>query len=82
MTSLATVGEIAIRFLRASVQSGARPGDTLGPQFWPGKVHLPGLLADFPAGLDFAAQLGWVEKLPGDQLRLTDMGFAAARAKG
>jgi hypothetical protein len=76
MTFSATVKVVAIRFLRASIQAGANVGDILGPHLWPGKVHMPGRLADWPAGLDYAVKLGWIERLPGDQYRLTEPGFA------
>jgi hypothetical protein len=76
MSSLALARDIALRILRASVQGGAQPGDTIGRAFL-GTVHLPGLMADFEAGLNYAAEQGWVEKLPGNQIRLTDSGFAA-----
>jgi hypothetical protein len=41
---------------------------------------MPGVIADWTAGLEFAVRRGWVEKLPGDQYRLTDAGFAAAKS--
>jgi hypothetical protein len=71
--------KIAVICLRAFVQGGARPGDVLGPQFWPGTVHMPGLIADFTIGLGYAVQQGWIEK-SGDQYRLTEGGFAAAQS--
>ena len=78
MTSVSIAKEIAVRFVQASVQAGAHPGDILGPNFWPGDVHMPGLHADFDAGKEYAAHQGWVDKLPGDQYRLTDAGYAMA----
>lgn len=77
MTSFPAHKEVAIRILRAFVQSGALPGDDLGPHFWPGKVQMPGEIADFPAAVNYAVQQGWAERSPGDQYpRLTDAGFA------
>jgi hypothetical protein len=77
MTSITIAKDIATRFLGASVQGGARPGNIIGPEFLQGMVRLPGLMADFPAGMDYAAEQGWVEKLSDNQFRLTDAGFAA-----
>jgi hypothetical protein len=77
MTSTTIAKDSATRFLRASVQGGARPGNIIGPEFLQGVVHFPGLISDFPAGMDYAAEQGWVEKLPGNQFRLTAAGFAA-----
>jgi hypothetical protein len=76
MTSLALARDIALRILRASVQGGARPGDIIGPAFL-GTVHLPGLMADSEAGLNYAVEQGWIEKLPSNQIRLTDAGLVA-----
>jgi hypothetical protein len=71
--------KIAEIILRSSVQGGARPGDILGPHFWPGTVRMPGLLADFTIGLGYAVQQGWIEK-SGNQYRLTEAGFAATQS--
>jgi hypothetical protein len=71
---------IATRILRVSVQSGARPGEILGPHFWQAETRMPGVIADWAAGLDFAQEQGWVEKIPGNQFRLTSTGFAVAQS--
>ena len=76
MTVSATVKVIAIRSLRTFVQGGAHPGEMLGPHLWSGSVQMSGRHADWPAALDYSEQQGWVEKLPDDQYRLTDSGFA------
>lgn len=65
--------------LRAFVQGGARPGNVLGPHFWPGTVHMPGLIADFTLGLGYAVQQGWVEQ-SGSEYRLTEAGFQRAQS--
>jgi hypothetical protein len=78
MSSLPTAEQIAERFLRNSVQCGAKPGDILGPRYWPDQVTMPGKVADFSAGLDYAVRQGWIEKLPGDQYRLTGAGHTRA----
>jgi hypothetical protein len=80
MTSLPIGKDIAIRFLKASVEGGAKPGDILGPHLFRGPVHLPGVMADFPAAMDYAAQERWVEKLAGDQYCLTSAGHIAAQS--
>ena len=69
---------IAMRFLWASILAGARPGDMLGPHLFEGPVPMPGQIADFPAGMNYAAQQGWIEKLPDNQYRLTDEGYSIA----
>jgi hypothetical protein len=76
MTFSATVKVGAIRLLRASILGGAHAGDALGPHLWPGKVEMRTKFGDCAAGLDYAVQHGWIEKLPRDQYRLTEPGFA------
>jgi hypothetical protein len=80
MVSESTYREMAIRFLRGSVDGGAKSGDMLGPHLFKGPIPMPGVLADFPPAMDFAALQGWVEKLGPDQYRLTDAGFAATQS--
>jgi hypothetical protein len=70
---------IAVIALRAFIQGGARPGDILGPHFWPGTVRMPGLIADFTIGLGYAVQQGWIEKVD-NQYRLTEAGFLEAQS--
>lgn len=79
MASTPVLRDIALRFLRASVDGGAHAGDMLGPNRFKGPVRLPGLMADIPAALDYAAGQGWLERLPDSQYRLTSVGFAAAQ---
>jgi hypothetical protein len=73
--------------LHALKQRGVRAGDIFDPNNPPGTRHLLGKILDFikpvmgnvfEQGWDYAAEQGWVEKLPGGQYRLTDAGFAAA----
>src|SRR5580700_6769185 len=80
MTSLALARDIALSILRASVQGGARPGDIIGPAFL-STVHLPGLMADSETGWNYAAEQEWVERLPGNQIRLADAGSRTLRIK-
>ena len=70
--------QIAKRTLHAFKQGGSKPGDILDPNNLTGTVHLPGKIADFKPAMNYAAEQGWVEKLPGGQYRLTDAGSAAA----
>jgi hypothetical protein len=67
------------RTLHAFKKRGSRAGDIiLDPNNLPGPLHLLGKIVDFKPAMDYAAEQGWVEKLPGGQYRLTDAGFAAA----
>jgi hypothetical protein len=53
----------------------------LGPHLFPRKVHFPeGKFSDFPDAMLYAAEEGWVEKLAGDQFRLTPAGFGTANS--
>jgi glutaminyl-tRNA synthetase len=67
---------IAMRFLRASIERGAKPGDFLGPHLFVGPVRMPGFVGDFPTALEFATRRRWVEKLTDQQYRLTELGFS------
>ena len=73
------------RTLHVLKQRGLRAGDIFDPNNLPGTRRLLGKLVNFKPvidwaeqGWDYAADQGWVEKLPGGQYRLTDAGFAAA----
>ena len=66
------------RTLHALKQRGLRAGDILDLNNLPSTPHLLGKMFDFKPAMDYAAEQGWFEKLPGDQYRLTDAGFAAA----
>jgi hypothetical protein len=78
MTTSAAVEDMAKRIIRAFVQSGARPGDVIGPQTLRGKIYFPvGQIADIPGAMGYAAEQGWLEMLGSDQYRLSDSGFAA-----
>ena len=66
------------RTLHVLKQRGLRAGDIFDPNNPPGTRHLLGKLVNFKPLIGYAAEQGWVEKLPGGQYRLTDAGFAAA----
>ena len=77
--SASSTRETAIRFLKGSLDGGARAGDILGPDLFKGPIHMPSLLADFPRAMGYAAEQGWIKKFP-DQYRLTEAGFAVAQS--
>jgi hypothetical protein len=74
------------RTLHILKQRGLRAGDIFDPNNLPGTRHWLGKLVNFKPVMDcaaepcwdYAAEQGWVEKLPGGQYRPTDAGFAAA----
>ena len=78
--SASSTRETAIRFLKGSLDGGARAGDILGPDLFKGPIHMPSLLADFPRAMDYAAEQDWIKKLGPDQYRLTEAGFAVAQS--
>lgn len=78
MATPAVIEDMAQQIIRGFVRSGARPGDAIDPNTLQDKIHFPaGQIADIPAALDHAAELGWLRKIDRDEYRLTDAGFAA-----
>jgi hypothetical protein len=73
-----TPDEIAKRIVRHFIQSGAKAGDLRHPRDFPGGISMPGKIADWKPGLDYAVEQGWL-KQEGEEYRLTDPGYAAGK---
>lgn len=81
MVKIPTPEETAIEILAIFVNHfKSRTGNVLGLGNFLSVWHNRGLAADdFKAGMEYAAQQGWVDILPGgESFKLTELGFSKA----
>jgi hypothetical protein len=83
MATLPTREENGRLVLNIYAHFDSRPGDALRANNFvavAARRHIP--IADIQSGLEYAAEVNWIEETENGSLRLTDSGFAAMPPPG